>query len=433
MTAQLSIIRKKLAPIAFRTCLCFLIVLLILSFAQALYAAGMKNLAALSLYPLWQQRLTQIFDPPCYTDGRFPEIERQLQPAVILGDARALTHLGRMQWLEGHCAEATHTWGQAWTIARDPAAAFELARVGEYAMLPSNVRRAIADGFYQHGITVAKSQGDETSFVWLRRSFDLMPDHRGAGALVAYYRKTENTAAISQLWHEMADALPVTEAEHWWAVAELYALNNQRESAAQAYTRGAELANEPYDFWMRAGSAWMQARQWDAAIAAYQRAYQENSAAWTCISLGRVYQARGDHTNALRWYEEAKAKSPQDPEAYYRMGETYYSTKDYAQARQYFNKALQMDPEHFLSMYYVAKINYDQGNRDQAEKWMLDALARIPWRDTKAAWWIELGDWRLGWRDCAGARMAYASAQEIGAEKKLVEQKIEILSKKCVP
>ncbi len=407
------------------------ILVLLLLRVQPLYATALKNLAVLELQPLWLEQIAQVFDPPCGTGGTFPRLTQQIQPSIELGDARALTHLARVQWLEGRCAEAIETWKRAWTTTGDPAAAFELVRVGEYATLSPDVRRSIAEGFYQHSNAIAKAQSDQAALVWLRRSFELMPHHKSAGALANLYRKSENTTAIAQLWREMANALPDTNAEHWWAVAELYRLEGQWEAAARAYTRGAELASEPYEFWMGAGLAWRLARQWDAAIAAYQRAYKENPAAWTCISIGIVYQARGDHANALRWYEEARAKSPQDPEAYYRIGETYYSTKDYALARQYFNEALQRDPDHFLSMYYLAKIYYNQSNRALAEKWMLDALARIPWRDTEAAWWMELGDWRLGWHDCNGAQEAYANARGAGAREQMIQTKLQRLIQSC--
>jgi len=288
-----------------------------------------------------------------------------------------------------------------------------------------------AEHFYQRAIGYANTRGDPRALAWFSRSFDLMPHHKSASKIAEFYRAADDAAAVRRVWQRLADLTPSGDGEHWWAVAELYRLDNQWEAAARAYMRGAELTNEPYEFWMGAGLSWRLARQWDAAIAAYQRAYEENSAAWTCISIGIVYQARGDHTNALLWYEQAKAKSPKDPESYYRIGETYFSMKDYAQALQYFNEALQIDPDHFLSMYYVARIYYDGGNRDLAEKWMLEALARIPWRDTRAAWWMELGDWRLQWRDCDGARAAYASAREVGAKEVTIQEKTRTLLKIC--
>ena len=401
--------------------------------AQTLYAAGLSNLAALELIPLWQDQSAQVFDPPCRAAGTFLNLAQRFQPSIALGHARALTHWGRVRWLEGHCTEAIEAWEQAWTRAGDQAAAFELVRVGEYAVLPLEMRQIIAEGFYQSGRNIAKAQGDQSALGWLRRSFDLMPQHINAGALVEQYRKSEDTAAIYEVWHKMAATLPSTNAEHWWAVAELRNLENQWEAAAQSYERGAELAGEPYEFWMGAGRAWLQARQWGAAVAAYERAYEVNPAAWTCVSLGRVYYARGDYASALQWYLEAKAKSPKEPEPYYRLGETYYTMGDYGQAQQYFSEALGIDPDHFLSMYYVAQIFYKEGDFGQAEKWILEALSRIPWRGSRTAWWLELGDWRLGWRDCVGARDAYTSAREAGASEQILQQKLIGFEKICTP
>lgn len=415
-----------------RTWLVFLIVALLLAHAQPIHAVGLRNLTVLELYPLWLDQSAQVLDPPCRAVGVFPNLAEQIQRSVVVGDTRALTHLGRVRWLEGHCTEAVDAWEQAWT-GRDQAAAFELVRVGEFAVLPIDMRRTIADEMYQRGNAVAKKQGDQAAVAWFRRSFDLMPQHTSASALANLYRKSENTAAIFQLWRGMADGLPSVEADHWWAVAELYGLENKWESAARAYTQGAGLTSDSYSFWMRAGSAWERVRQSDAAIAAYQRAYQtQPNAAWAaCLSLGKVYRVRGEYSEALRWYQEARAKDPKNIEAYFRLGETYYLMGDRPQARRYLGEALQIKPDHSNSMYWVAKILRDEGNRELADNWMLDALTRVSDRDTQILWWMELGDWRLAWRDCVGARAAYSSARDAGAKEQTVQQKIKAIPVTC--
>jgi tetratricopeptide (TPR) repeat protein len=399
--------------------------------AHTLYAGALRNLAVLQLQPLWQAFSEPIVDPPCRKAGEFSDLRQLILPSIQAGNERARTHLGRALWLEGSCEEAIEAWKQAWTATQDLTAAFELIRVGEYAILSLEVRQTVAESFYQQAIRLDLQGEKQQALPWFSRSFDLIPQHKSASKIAEFYRAAGDTAAARRVWEKLAEKTPAGNAEHWWAKAELYGMDQQWEAAARAYTEGARVSVEPYGFWMGAGSAWTNARQWDAALTAYERAYQENPAAWTCIMLGNVYRARQQYDEALKWYAEAQAKSPRDAEVYYRFGETYYVMGDYAHARIYLDQALQIDPDHFLSMYYVARIYYDGGNRDLAEKWMLDALARIPWRDARAAWWIELGDWRLQWRDCDGARDANACAREGGAKEQTIQMKTKTLVEIC--
>ena len=128
--------------------------------AQPLYAVGLCNLAVLRLQLLWLKQADPILDPPCRAVGAFSDLEQMLQPSIALGNARALTHLGRVLWLQARCAEVVDAWERAWTIARDPTAAFELIRVGEYAVLSPEMRRMAAEHFYRGAIGFAKTRGD---------------------------------------------------------------------------------------------------------------------------------------------------------------------------------------------------------------------------------------------------------------------------------
>ena len=54
------------------------LVLLLLLRAQPLYAAGLRNLAVLRLYPLWLEQAEPILDPPCCAVGAFSNLEHLL-------------------------------------------------------------------------------------------------------------------------------------------------------------------------------------------------------------------------------------------------------------------------------------------------------------------------------------------------------------------
>lgn len=405
--------------------------LLLLLHAQPLYAVGLQNWAMFRLQPLWRKHAEPILDPPCRASGAFSDLVQMFRPNIALGNARALTHVGRVLWLEGRCTEAITTWKKAWVDAHDLGAAFELIRVGEYDALPQEMRRTVAESFYQHAREVSKTRGDRSALLWFSRAFDLAPHHKYAGAIAQTYRKEGDTASERHIWQRLANLTLSSDAEHWWAVAELASLDSKWEAAALAYTEGAQLTAEPYGFWVNAGSAWLQAHQLDSALAAYERAYQEMPTAWSCMLLGNVYRARQQYAEALQWYAEALVKSPHDAEVYYRFGDTYYAMGEYARAQEYLDQALQIDADHFLSMYLIAKMLNDQGDAVNAEKWMLDALARIPWREASAVWWLELGDWRLQRRDCEGARVAYTHAREMNVTEQTIQSKARQFTEIC--
>lgn len=405
-------------------------VLLILSFAQALYATGVKNLAVLNLYPLWQQRATQIFDPPCYTDGRFPEIERQLQPAVILGDARALTHLGRMQWLEGHCTEAIEAWKRAWTTTGDPAAALELVRVGEYATLSPDIRRVIAEGFYQRGLKLVEAKNDQMARLWFKSSFELVPQRKSAEMLAYQEGRVGNNAQIIATWRRLADSSLEIEADHWWALGRLYGSDDQWEQAALMYERGVELTDTPIDFLIEAGRSWEYARKWAQAESAYMQAYQRKpDSVKAQLGLGNVARAKGHYQDALNWYLRAEQIQPKDLLVQLYLGIVYYQIKDYGLAREHLEKTLALSPEYAIGMYYLALVAYAEGNCLLAEEKLASAIRYN--HQAPVSWWIQLGDWRAELQNCLGAREAYASASKAGASDLLVQQKVNALNKVC--
>jgi len=402
--------------------------------AQPLYAAGLRNLAVLRLYPLWLEQAEPVLDPPCRAVGTFSDLEQMFQPSIALGNAHGWTHLGRVLWLQARCDEAVDAWERAWTIARDATVAFELIRVGQYTVLPLGIRQKAAEDFYRKARGLTKIHSDKSALGWLRRAFDLAPHHKYASAIAQIYRKVGDTKNARHVWQRLADLTPDTDAEYWWAVGELASMDGNWNAAARAYAQGGTITAEPYEFWTAAGSAWLRAHELDAALAAYEQAYQMIPNAWACILLGNVYRARRQYTEALRWYAEALTKSPQDPEPYFRFGEIYYLLGEYARALQYLGQSLRIDPNYYMSMYYIAKIFRVQGDTVNAERWMLDALERIPWYDMRAAWWIELGDWRLEWRDCDGARKAYINAREmLIVEEQTIQKRIKKLTEICIP
>jgi tetratricopeptide (TPR) repeat protein len=409
-----------------------LVSLLLLLRAQPLYAAGLRNLAVLRLYPLWLEQAEPILDPPCRALGAFSDLEQMFQPSIALGNAHGWTYLGRVLWLQARCVEAVDAWERAWTIARDQTAAFELIRVARYAVFDSEMRRTFAEQIYRYAVSLAEIPNDQLAYLWLGRSFDLMPQRKNADRLTLLASKMASKEKIADIWQRLANSFSQTDATHWWAVGKLYGMENKWEQAALAYEQGIGLSIEPYDFLIEAGRSWEYAQKWDRAEIAYRQAYQVRSdGVEACLGLGTVYRAKGRYQEALDWYLRAEQIWPQSLLAHLYLGITYYQMKDYELARKHLETALVISPEHHTGMYYLALVSYDEGDRLLAETQLAKAIHYNP--KPPYSWWMQLGDWRTELRDCSGAREAYASSGNAGASALLVQQKMAALSKVCGP
>jgi tetratricopeptide (TPR) repeat protein len=398
-------------------------------------AVWLRNLAAVGLVSAWDLQRARGFEQVCQPAGRFPDIEGYLRAflARMPTNSRVRTHLARIQWLQGDCEDAVQTWKES-AAAHDLPAAFELFRIGDYDALPAGVRVQLADYAYARATDPRRNVDPQTMAAWLKRAFELVPQHRSATLLARMFRNAGDTPSLARLWQTMAERLPTTHADHWWAVAESASLDQQWAAAALAFTQGARLAVDPYDFVLRAGAAWVQVQAWPQAVAAYDQARQAHpDYVWPYLGLGSVYQGQKLYQEALSWYSQAKDLAPTDPAPDYYLGLTYYSMGSLTQARQSFEASLKSDPAYQVSMYGLAQIAHDEGNAELADQWMMEALDHALRSEWLSDWWLKLGDWRLEWHKCAQSREAYARARAAGASESVIEQKLAAFSDVCAP
>jgi tetratricopeptide (TPR) repeat protein len=394
-------------------------------------AAWLKNMAVVGLIPLWIFQSTEVLDPSCPISNTFSEIEKHLQVSyqINLDDHHILTHIGRIFWLEGNCDEAITHWKQAYTLIDDLGAEFELFRVGEYALLSAETRLSLATMANYRAAALVNEGEEQTAYQWYRRAFILVPQISSANALMnlSGYPLDNN-----KLWLDLIAQLSKTEAAYWWAIAKIYEQHNDWEAAAIAYTQGVELTAAPYEFWMQTGFAWEEAEDWDKAITAFESAIQlQPDIPWPYLEVGNVYRIRQQYPKALGWYNKAKNVEPRYSDPYYFSGVAYYMMKDYAQARLYLEKAIEISPNHISARVSLAEVWYSENNLELAEIWMLDAInnaAVVP-----AVWWTQLGDWRLEWQDCLGARDAYTQALSVDKGNLVIKQKLTMLMETCEP
>lgn len=407
--------------------------LLLLLQAVPLAAQWQKNLALLELQRPWLDRHELQPTSDCYAVGKFPDIKRRLQSSLALNptDDRILTHMGRIYWLEGDCDTAAAMWKQA-AVGQDPSAAFELFQIGMYDALPSHLRLVLADYAYRRAVELAANLEAPTALQWFRRALELVPQHRSAEALARWYEKEGDTSHVVELWQKMADQLPSTDAEYWWAKGRLHALNSEWEAAAHAYEQGGRLTLDPYEYWIEAGRAWENDGNWEQATEVYERArVAQPEFVASYIGLGNIYRLQKQYDEALKWYESARRVYPEYADPIYYLGLTQYLMLDHTQAQSNLQKAVKLNPDHISAMYYLAQSLHETGNLPLAESWLVNAIDRLEY--PPSIWWEQLGDWRLEQHHCTEAHEAYIRAGAAGTAEQAIQQKLEALSKTCGP
>ncbi len=248
----------------------FLVLILLALQGRHLAARFLTNLATLALLPRWQAAAQSPALPTCPEGSASSPAALWLDAALRLApqDGRAWLQKGRALWLEGRCPEAVEAWQRA--VARNPhdAAAWLLLlqAAPETDLRPDP---AIAQGITNYALSrgdQARAAGEwEQALDWYDRAFVLLPNRAAAARLEAVYLQLERKAEAIARWEALADLLPDTDPDHWWARGRAAELAENWEAAAQAYGEGARRSAQPYDFWMRQGAAWERLKDWARA------------------------------------------------------------------------------------------------------------------------------------------------------------------------
>lgn len=412
-----------------------IIVLALLVLTVPLWDLWLSNQAALKLEQIWiaephwlinsSQQKPSLSTTACqFFNGKL---------FGVSNNVRDLLHFGWVLWLYDSPGEAPKC-GRSFEAKSDLMTTVELVKTGEYDHLASDVRAALADWAYAKGVSTA--QTDEYTEYWLDLSFNLSSQVESAQALVDIYRKRGDEARVSGIWKKMVESNPDDVAEHWWALAELETIEGDWKAAARAYSQGANLAIDPYKYWLLAGYAWEQAGNWSAAAVSYENAHQARpNAMMPYLNLGHVYRAQEQYREALIWYAKAENLSRQSYAPYYFQGLTYYLMGDYVQAKYYLSSALERKPDLSLGMYYLAQAAYHEESVEDAELWLSQAIEYQQNSSASFWWWLQLGDLRIELDDCSGASEAYSNAYDVGhADKeKLIRERSDMLSVICGP
>lgn len=397
---------------------------------NSLLITASKNYADWQVRKIWDSDIVENIEKPCLLNGNYSSIKTELMRIIEFGDKRAWTNMGRVLWVEGNCEDAIDAWKKAWKFTEDPISAYELMRSrDDFTILSQSMREQLSNMAYHRGIKLDGEKKYALAITWIEKSLMLVPRHESATKLADLYNKMGVNTHTKQIWIDMINRLSKEDSDYWWAIGELYLIDNNWTSAAHAFTQGAELADDPHPFLMQVGYSWYQANNWKKAIKTYEEAIRiKPNYWWSYIMIGKIYKEMGDYDTAIQYFLKVKDLDPNNPSPYFHIGEIFYIMHDLESAYNYFNEALKLDTNNFMSKYYIALILYDENKITEAEQWMEDAIQSNPWKDMRANWWIIIGDWRVKRYDCDGALIAYINAQKDGATEQILETKLNLIT-----
>ena len=372
----------------------------LLARGPALVAAGAENLGTLALSRALASVADQRVLPACGEQEGNGSVEEWLSVPEVLDaelDGWFVMKLGLAAWLRGDCVAAADLWDHActdvssWRVAL-PCLQLFLVSEGSLARppsLPGEVER-IAEYAYRFALRAERSGAPEQAVAAFRLSAELSPSRQPAERLSRLYEQQDRIDTALSMWKGLVELLPEEDEDHWWAAGRASELTQDWSAAARAYSAGARLAEDPYDFWMREARALRELAQWDIAEEIYRRAVSDY---------------------------------PERFEPYFRLGQVVHARQDYAQARGWYEDALALSPDNHDVMYHLSWTLYQAGELQRA----VDVLARSVESHPRqpGGWAVQLGDWRLELGDQDGALDAYRQALLWTPGDTLVEQRIE--------
>lgn len=127
-----------------------------------------------------------------------------------------------------------------------------------------------------------------------------------------YLSQGEREKAIA-LWEDRVNGTALTDLNHWWALGQLYMVQKNFESAAEAFHQGAVLSPD-YALTYREGNAWAKAGDFAKALRAYENAISlAPNDFWAHWQAGRMALFLGDQERACQFFRMADQFSPNHP------------------------------------------------------------------------------------------------------------------------
>jgi Tfp pilus assembly protein PilF len=138
------------------------------------------------------------------------------------------------------------------------------------------------------------------------------------------------------------------------ALGQAYQLKKSYAHAEQHYLKALELKPEDPNILNNLGALYLDMKEWDKAIASFQKAAGNllfNNPEIALTGMGIAWYYKGDPEKALTLYRKALDQKRSFAPAYYRSGEVYRELKDYSRARENYQRALELAPNSALAYY----------------------------------------------------------------------------------
>ena len=395
-------------------------------------AEGANNFAAMSLMQNWEGIPPEMGFPQCKPANPVIKGERFLNVAKYLEPEGkdTLNNQGRIAWLRGACDAAEVAWKKSLEISpQDERNAIWLFWLDDQKVKSLVGKEKLAAYFGRLGTIAQAKHAIQPAIDWYQLSFELYPSYSVSLSLVSLYKQTEQVEQARMQLQETAKLVPANSPGYWWAVGQLAEIDKDWEAALQAYIKGATLADDPYDFYIRQAKVLERLDRWDQVEAAYQAAVDADPhRVLGYIGMGNIQRRNHNFQGALNWFEKAKTLEPDYFLPKFMLGELYFENDELEEAEDYFEKVLLLNPEHDITLYYLAQIYYLRGESARAIATLSRAISHS--QDDRWRWLVMLGDWQEKAGDLSSALQSYYTALSADPENTGIINHIGVLNKK---
>lgn len=340
---------------------------------------------------------------------------------------------GRIAWLKGDCNQAKESWE---IILNSPTMdqsilfwLFWLSGFEDKDFIISHVGDEKFANIVSSLATKANQTSNPISAISLYEiSYEIHPKYSIALSLINLYKQQNQLDKTEALLIDVIGMMKPESVEFYWITGQLAELKYDWEAALEAYTKGALIADDPFDFYIRQAISLERLGNWAQVEEAYRNAKEVRpDHILGYLGLGNIQRHNGKYSEALYWYEKAESLEPGNYSILFNIGEMYFEQNLLSQAEVYFSKAISINPDHDLSNYYLARIYNNFGDHDRAISTLVKAnkVSTYPQGD----WLVLLGDWQWESGDLRNALASYHSAKRIHPEDSTIQVRIVNLIK----
>lgn len=214
------------------------------------------------------------------------------------------------------------------------------------------------DAYMALGLALLREGKPEDAAAALHKVIELNPAAQGVYLFlgIAEYQQNHMDGARAALKKEIAQNPRNTEALTWLGIVELAAGNS--EAAVAPLDEAAKLAPndmDVLDYRARAHSL--------VAYDSYSRMRQIDPDSWHIHrALAQAAAEMGNSQEAIKEYQSAIAKQPQNADLYESVGAEYQKTSQFDKAIDSYRSELQLSPNNPVALYNLGRIYVEQKN-----------------------------------------------------------------------